>query len=336
MKTILRRAIPLLFLVWFACGAGAQITIPISSQPDLVGEYNLSYVRTNADLAALIGKPGSNYWDFSQPQAADDDIGRMDIVPISDGGYGGAFAGATFAQKFTGGFISGTSWEYYDENTSNGLVFYGTYDPVGYSANPSIPIQPPTSILPPNLFYGEWWTNNYSFDVTDPLFGDIPALYQAGATVDAYGTLQLPGFGALPALRVTLIENYYEDVFGEMLLFQSDTNWEWLTPGIGYAAQIIFYAPNVSLVALPYTNGFSRVFLSSPSLPPPGASLTLHSDTAELAWGATSNASGYVVLTSTNLTLTNWMPVAQLTNLSISVPTIAGARQQFFRVIGQP
>jgi hypothetical protein len=324
-------------LLCFAFRAGAQITIPISSLPDLIGEYNLSYVRTNADLAALIGKPGSNYWDFSGPQAAEDDIGRMDIVPVSDGGYGGAFPGASFAEKFSGGLVSGTSWEYYDQNAADGLVFYGSYEPVGYGADPSVPIHPPTAILPSVLFYGEWWTNGYSFTVADPLLGDVSALYQSDATVDAYGTLQLPGVGAVPALRLTLIENYYEDLFGELLPFQSDTNWEWLTPGIGYAAQIIFYAPNAfSVAAQPYTNGFSRVFFSTPSLPPPAPRLTLQADDATLAWGASSNASGYVVQTSTNLLSTHWVPVAQLTNLSITIPDPAGAEQQFFRVIGQP
>ncbi|HEY3857871.1 MAG TPA: hypothetical protein VGO67_26090 [Verrucomicrobiae bacterium] len=336
MWTKLKRAIQLLSCAWFAFSAGAQPSIPATSLPALVGEYSLSYVRTNTDISGLIGVPGSNYWDFSQPQATDDDIGRMDVVPVSDGGNGSAFAEATFAEKFTGGLISGTSWEYYDENATDGLVFYGTYEPVGYGADPSVPILPPTSIMPPVLFYGESWTNGYGFDVVDPLFGDIPAVYQANDAVDAYGILKLPGFGEVPALRLTQIENYYEDVFGDMFLFQSDTNWQWLTPGIGFAAQIVSYAPNASSAAQPYTNGFSRVFLLPPSASPTAVSLTVQSNIAALAWGSTPNANGYVVQTSTNLALTNWTTLAQLTNFSISFPTITGTDQQFFHVIGQP
>jgi len=333
MKTALKHFLPVLLLACFGFSAGGQLTISSTSLPSMVGEYNLSYVRTNIDISALIGHAGSNYWDFSQPQAADDVVSPMYIVPVSDGGNGGDFTGAAFAERIEGGLISGTSWEYYELDATNGLVFYGTYEPVGYGADPSVPIQPPTSVLPPSLFYGESWTNGYEFYVLDPIFGDVPAAYQASETVDAYGILRLPGFGAVPALRITQIENYYE----YSILFQSDTNWIWLTPGIGFAAQIVAYAPNaISVAAQPYTNGFSRVFLNPPLQPPPAAHLTLQSNITALTWGSTFKASGYVVQTSTNLNVTNWMPVAQLTNQSLSVPAIRGARQQFFRVIAQP
>jgi hypothetical protein len=43
-----------------------------------------------------------------------------------------------------------------------------------------------------------------------------------------------------------------------------------------------------------------------------------------------------VVQNLTNLNLTNWLPVAQLINHSLSVPIIEGASQQCFRIFAQP
>jgi hypothetical protein len=316
--------------------ARAQTTLSAGDVYHVIGEYDQSYFRSNIDLSVFIGNPGSNYWDFSQPQAANEVVARMDVVPVSDGGIGGAFTGATFALRYEGGANSETSWEYYSLDSTNGLVLYGTYEAVGYGSNPSIPIDPPTSVLPWLVQYGDSWTIAYGFDVTDPLFGVIPVSYTSTSTVDAYGTMVLPGIGAVSALRITEVEDYEEDIFGYEFP-QLDTNWTWLAPGIGFAAQAINLGPDsYSSSAETYTNSFSRVFLSPPLAASPAAQLVLQSNVAELTWSSIPKASGYAVQTSTNLSVAQWSMMAQLTNQFLAVPIASGVSLQFFRVQAQP
>src|ERR1035441_8093870 len=125
MKIALKWSIALLYLVAFATRAKAQVVVPMSSLPSLVGEYNLSYVRTDTDVSALIGKPGSNYWDFSRAPSAADSVQRMDIVPITDGGNDASFPNATYAQRYTGGIYSTPAWEYYRITNGVGRLYYG-------------------------------------------------------------------------------------------------------------------------------------------------------------------------------------------------------------------
>ena len=316
--------------------ARAQATLSADDVYNLIGEYSLSYFRSNIDLVAFIGKPGSNYWDFSQPQASNDVVARMDVVAVSDGGHGVDFAGAIFALRYEGGAFSETDWDYYELDPTNGLFYYGSYEVVGGGANPATPITPPTSVLPWLVQYGDSWTNVYSFNVTDPLFGVIPVAYTGINEVDAYGTLVLPGIGPVPALRITEVENYEEDIFG-LEYAQPDTNWTWLAPGIGFAAQIFNLGPDsYSPSAETYSNSFSRVFLSPLLTASPAAQLTLQSKVAELTWSSIFNASGYVVQNSTNLNLAQWPMTAQLTNQSLAIPIVHGVNQQFFRVLAQP
>jgi len=327
-------------LAMLTCAAEAQVSLSASNVYSVVGEYSRSYFRSNFNLSPLIGHPGSNYWDFSQPQTANDTVSRMDVVPVSDGGHGTDFSGATFAWRYSGGAIQGTSWEYYSLNPTNGLVFYGTYYPVGFNAIPSVLIIPLTPLLPPVVVYGDSWKSEYEFDVQDPLFGDIPALYEAVITVDAFGMLQLPGLKPIPALRISQSENYYEyDFFFDTWdLFQQDTNWLWLAPGIGFAAQATSFAPNeFSPPSQPYTNSFSRVFSSPVSSPLPKVSITLAHGFANLSWGMLSNITGYLVEESTNVGADIWMPVAQTISNSWQAPLLGGGiRQKFYRVRGQP
>jgi hypothetical protein len=324
------------FAACLSTAARAQASLSAVDVYHAIGEYDQSYFRSNIDLSVFIGNPGSNYWDFSQPRAANEVVARMDVVPVSDGGNGGAFTGATFALRYEGGANSETSWEYYSLDSTIGLVLYGTYEAAGYGSNPSIPIDPPTSVLPWLVQYGDSWTTAYAFNVTDPLFGVIPVSYTSTSTVDAYGTMVLPGIGPVSALRITEVEYYEEDIFGYEFP-QLDTNWTWLAPGIGFAAQAVNLGPDsYSSSAETYTNSFSRVFLSPPLAASPAAQLTLQSNVAALSWCSATNASGYVVQTSTSLSLAQWPMVAQMTNQSLSVPVAPGVSQQFFRVLAQP
>jgi hypothetical protein len=315
--------------------ARAQPTVSADEVYHFIGEYSLSYFRSNIDLVALIGKPGSNYWDFSQPQASNDVVARMDVVAASDGGHGADFGGATFALRYAGGAFSETEWEYYELDQTNGLVLYGTYEPVGGGSSPAMPIAPPTSVLPASIHYGDSWTIAYSFVVTTSLLV-VPVNYSSTSTVDAYGIIVLPGIGPAPALRITEVENYEESIFG-VGYSQPDTNWTWLAPGIGFAAQAFDLGPDsYSPSAETYSNSLSRVFVSPPLAASPAAQLTLQSNVAELTWSSTIKASGYVVQASTNLNLAQWPMFAQLTNQSLVVPITPGISQRFFKVTAQP
>ena len=326
----------IVFVGCLSVAARAQTTLSAGDVYHAIGEYDLSYFRSNLDLSVFIGKPGSNYWDFSQPQASNDTVARMDAVAMSDGGHGTAFAGANFALRYQGGAFSETDWDYYELDPTNGLVYYGSYEAVGEGANPATPITPPTSVLPWLVQYGDSWTNAYGFNVTDPLFGVIPVSYTSTSTVDAYGTMVLPGIGAVSALRITEVEDYEEDIFG-LEFPQLDTNWTWLAPGIGFAAQAFNLGQDsYSASAETYSNSLSRVFLPPPLAASPAAQLTLQSNVAELTWSSISNASGYVVQNSTNLSLAQWPMVGQLTNQALAIPITPGVSQQFFRVLAQP
>jgi len=324
------------FVGCLSTAARAQPTLSADDVYHVIGEYSLSYFRSNIDLSGLIGSPGSNYWDFSEPQAANDVIGEMDVVSVSNGSHGGSFTGATFAERYEGGPSSGTSWEYYELDSANGLLLYGTYEPAGEGSNPAIPIAPPTSILPASVHFGDSWTNAYGFNVTDPYFGVVPVSYTSTSVVDAYGTMSLPGIGCVPTLRIKQVEDYEEDIFGTDFP-QFDTNWMWLAPGIGIAVQAVSFSPDTySTSAQTYTNSFSRVFLYPPLASTPAAQLALQPNVATLTWNSTIKASGYVVQASTNLSLAQWPMVAQLTNQSLAVPITPRVSQQFFKVTAQP
>jgi hypothetical protein len=333
MKMVLKCFAALLCMTEFAITVGAQVSIAISSLPNLTGEYNLSYVRTNSDVAPLIGQAGSNYWNFSQAQSSSDSVQRLDIVPVADGDGGDSFTNAIYAQQYSGGIYSTPAWEYYQTSNGVGRLYYGFYDAVSPYFDPLVVFPQYTIDLPDPIQYGHSWSRQVDYQLYD-VFGDtVDVAFTENATVDAFGTLVLPGFGPLQALRFTAIDSYDSTEDGFDLGTQVDTNYVWLVPGIGFAAEVIKYGPGGSQ---PYTNYFQRAFLSPPVALPTLVSLALGPGTAILNWSSSSNGRGYVVQTVTNLTFTNWTPVAQLTNLSLVVPTAAGTKQQFFRVTAQP
>jgi hypothetical protein len=308
----------------------------MSSLPSLVGEYNLSYVRTDTDVSALIGKPGSNYWDFSRAPSAADSVQRMDIVPITDGGNDASFPNATYAQRYTGGIYSTPAWEYYRITNGVGRLYYGFYNALNPLLDPIVVFPQPTIDLPDPVQYGHGWSRQVDYQTYDVFGGTEDITFTENATVDAFGTLVLPGFGPLQALRFTATDSYDTSAGGRDFGTEVDTNYVWLVPGIGFAAEVIKYGPDPLGQTQPFTNYLQRGFLYAPASPPQAVSLALKPGTAILNWTSSTNASGYVVRTSTNLTITNWIPVAQLTNQSLVIPTAAGTKQQFFRVTAQP
>src|ERR1039458_10076542 len=144
MKMVLKCSVALVCLTAFGMPVGAQTSISIDSLPNVIGEYNVSYVRTNSDVASLIGQAGSNYWNFSQAQSSSDSVQRLDIVPITDGGTGTSFPSATYAQRYTGGIYSTPAWEYYQISNGVGRLYYGFYDAQNPYFDPLVVFPKPT------------------------------------------------------------------------------------------------------------------------------------------------------------------------------------------------
>jgi hypothetical protein len=345
VKIALKCSIALLYLVVFATRANAQVVVPMSSLPSLVGEYNLSYVRTDTDVSALIGKSGSNYWNFSQPQASGDSIQRLDIVSVADGGDGGSFTNATYAEQFTGGpLYPGPAWQFYSITSGVGRDYYGFVDDLSVYTTGLVIFNHPTVDLPDPVKYGQTWKREVELPIYEPGISFPVEMidFNDSSSVDAYGSVALPGVGETPCLRVSATDTYVLSIYNsrsrgyDYYATEYQTNYQWLVPGIGLAAEVVQYGGDTAAFGATYTNTFQRVFLYPPLPPPPPLGLALHTNIAVLTWASTSNASGYVVQTLTNLNLTNWLPVAQLINHSLSVPIIEGASQQCFRIFAQP
>jgi hypothetical protein len=317
------------------CRGNAQVVINCTSLPSAVGEYNLSYSSTNIDASALIGHSGSNFWDFSQPQSPVESILRTDLVPITDGGNEASFPDAAYAQRYTGGIYANPTWEYYRVTPGVGRLYYGFYASMDPTVDPTVVFPQAAVELPASIYYGQTWSREVDYQIQTYLGIPEDIVFTESAAVDAYGTLVLAGIGSVPALRISAIDTY-SDTFGSFFDTETDTNYEWVVPGIGIAATMVEYGNDSLLLSQPYSNYFARVFLNPPVFPPPQAQLTLQSNTAVLAWRSTVNVGGYFVQSSGDLTGTNWLPVAQLTNQSFVVPISTGVAQQFFRVTSQP
>ncbi len=336
MKLALKCAVALFCLTGLAVCAAAQTIVPASGLPNVIGEYNLSYVRTNLIVSSLLGHSGSNFWNFSQAPTSADSVQRMDIVPITDGGNGSGFPSASFAERFSGGIYSTPAWEYYQISNGVGRLYYGYYNALNALVDPIVVFPQPTVDLPDPIQYGHGWSRQVDYQIYATLGGSEDIAFSENATVDAFGTLVLPGIGPLQALRYTAIDSYDISLDGIDFGTEVDTNYVWLVPGIGFAAEIIQYGADPLGGSQPFTNYFQRVFLSPAVSPPSVVSLTLRPGSAILNWDASTNGSGYVVRSATNLSDTNWLPVAQLTNQSLVVPIAAGVKEQFFTITAQP
>ena len=193
MITILKGLIRL-FVIGLSARATGQVVVPVSSLPSIIGEHDLSYVRTNFSLGSLVGGTGSNYWDFSQAPTSADVIQRLDIVSVNDGGNGAYFPSATYAQRYTGGVYASPSYEYYQISNGVGRLYYGLYEAQTQDANPLVVFPQPTVDLPEPVQYGHGWNRSLNFDI-NTIFGPESVAFSETATVDAYGTLVLPGCG---------------------------------------------------------------------------------------------------------------------------------------------
>ena len=328
----------------------AQIVFSASDLPGAIGYHSRAYVNTlYVDLGrGGVGGPGGPwFWDVSEPPYPDEIVKRLDVVGTADGGHGTNWPAATFAQRLTNESNGARDWSYYQITTNQGRIYYGFYDS---NSNPDVPakvFRPPTLDIPASVQYGQIWSRSLDFNdfgSSFPFYVDYAVHFTAQAEVDAFGTLVLPGIGAVPALRVneTLTYEYTDLTYGFLDRTDCFREYYWLVRGIGKALDIISEA-DYSVPPADFTTAsiFLRVFEFS-SRPAPDLRVRLLGNTATLDWRPQTNCSGYRVqmlpaFASNNWQISsNWQILAEPATNSWAQAVPPGDTQRFFRVSLKP
>ncbi len=338
--------------VLYCASVSAQPVFSRSSLPSQVSNYVRAYYSTNnpnvaslltlTNISGLPLPPGATnaVWDFSQAEHPYETVLRTDIVPVDDGGYdSGQFPNAAYAERDTLEPASQIAWRYYG-STNAGRLYYGFYDPPNQNADSLVVFDQPTADIPATVQYGQTWNRSVTWHglvLGDPIY----YYFSASATVDAYGTLNLPGLGSIPALRIHETHAYEADWQSSPVDIHTNQYYYWLVPGLGVAAQIFEFGDNVLYpLGLPNTNTIERVFYANyyPPPPPPAPTnwvrLHLQAGLARLDWLHVSNASAYRVDYAASLVSTNWQTLSLTTNTNYS--DVLTTTQRFYRVVPQP
>jgi len=331
------------FIALLCVQSNAQVDFhPIRDLPK-IGDHCRAYVTTTAvPISSLLGQPGGpRKWDFSQSQQGNEVIKRLDVVPPDDGGIPPLFPQAEYADRLTTESTGERNWSYYRVVTNEGRWYYGFQDT---NSNPDCPVKifaPPTLDLPDPIQFGQTWSR--ALDFMDCIgFFNLFVHFTAEASVDAYGTVVLPGIGEVPALRVNEIHRYdYRDDLGIFSYTAYYRNYYWLVPGIGKAVDIISEA---DLSAPPPANlttarTLYRVFeashLQAPPHPVADLRIRVQAGQAILDWQNETNVSGYRVESIQNLGTTNWALVGE-PSTNTWTQAVGTNLQRFFRVFAKP
>lgn len=333
-----------LSLLLLVVPAVAQPVFYSTNLPSTTGQYVRAYYSTNVNVAPLLALTnGGQYWDFSQPQQANETILRTDIVSPNDAGDGGSFPDATYAERDTMEPANQIAWRYYSL-TNAGRLYYGFDAPVDDPVTPLAIFLQPTVDVPASVQLGQTW--NRTVDWYNVVMGVyvVSNYFADSSTVDAYGILVLPSIGSVPALRVHEVHSYesYEVIQGsnpEPVDVNTNQYYYWLVPGLGIAAQVYLLGNNVLYPQnLPYTNEVLRVFESSyftnqmVMTPVSGLHIGIQNNSALLNWNPMTNASEYWVKSLGLLNNTNWQSLGlPITNTWSDAVTVT---QRFYRVFG--
>ncbi len=234
------------------------------------------------------------------------------------------------------------AWRYYSF-ASQGRFYHGFYNPVDLNADYLAVFDQPTVDIPASVQLGQTWSRTVTWH--GHVLDIFPISYQftCSAIVDAYGTLDLPGIGGVPALRVHEVHDYESSWLLDPVNSSTNQYYYWLVPGLGVAAQVILLGDNMlyPTANLPYENVVLRMFQSNyftNQAPPvvlyPTGNLRLHlqSGSAVLDWDVFTNVSSYRVEYLGGLAGTNWQSLGSLTNRTWS--DALTTTQRFYRVIG--
>jgi hypothetical protein len=244
-------------------------------------------------------------------------------------------------------------WSYYgfsDESTNQGRMYYGFDQPVD-GASPEAIFVPPTIDIPPTVQLGQTWSRSLYWSTLYYEIILVSNYLAAYATVDAIGSLALPGIGTAQALRVHEVHAYtISEVSDPPITLDIHTNdyYYWLVPGVGVAVKVFLYGNNVLYPAdMPYTNTVQRMYFanyftnstvtgSSNSIPNFATNLqiSLQGTSVVLNWDTFTNSTNYEVDFTTFLSPTTWQPLG--TTTANTWTDSMGNAQRFYRVVGTP
>ncbi|MGP8200239.1 MAG: hypothetical protein ACLQU4_12135 [Limisphaerales bacterium] len=242
-------------------------------------------------------------------------------------------------------------WSYYgfgDESTNQGRIYYGCDEPVA-GASPEAVFVPPTIDIPATVQLGQTWTRSLSWPTLYSEVILVSNYFTADATVDAAGSMALPGIGTVQALRVHEVHSYaISEVTDPPIPLDMHTNdyYYWLVPGVGVAAQVFLYGNNVLYPAgMPCTNTVQRMYFANyftnsivpgPSNPTfqTNLQISLQGTSVVLSWNTFTNSTNYEVDRTRALSPTSWQPLGTTTG-NTWTDSMSYA-QGFYRVVGTP
>lgn len=336
------------------CLTRAQVVITSQDMFSAAGQYYRVYANpaptglaaSHFNVAGRLGTTGGpQTWDFTSGPT--NVTYRFDYVSTSDGGHGAGFPGAKYAERQTvesSGWAK--AWMYLEQVPGTGRRNYGFVnpqeDPEEGQFNPAI------IDFPDPLTYQSTWTASTTFDST--ILGLLPIRinYLATATVDAHGTIILPGLGSGPCLRVNELDAFEilvdMDLTGNYQTFETDyiRTYYFLRPGHGIVAEIHSQQLSGGVPDNNFTDAsqFTRMFESSHTgdSARPGAitdlTLNLVNGAPLLSWSKTPNTASYRVERASSLNSTSQWRVLGTTSSAFFLDAFDPTPpQRFYRVV---
>ena len=311
----------LLILFLLRLSLSAQVVFRTSDVPGDPGRdaWKEWEDQSGKDPRPLTGTTGGpQRWDFSWPQAVGEVVRATSIVLPDDGGYGGSFPNAAYAERTTNESDGCQSWSYYKLVPGTGRAHYGFRDNCK-SPQPEIVNAVPTVDLPEGISFGQSWQRQADWnDVLDIGIAvlDVTIYFTSQSQVDAYGTILLPGIGEVPALRLNELHSYRTWVPDLNLEIENHyfRNYFWLVPGIGIAAHVLSPA-STSILPADFSSSaaISRVFQSNrypQRRPVQNLQIERVGNGMLLSWDPNPAAAGYDIEFALRLDNSSWTPLA--------------------------
>jgi len=318
---------------------------PILTSDDFfydIGDYYRSWSNdSNVSVSGLLGSTGGpQTWDFTTGPV--DEIKRFDYLPIDDGDDPGAgfyaadhFVAAGFSQRMTEEIGSDQAWMYLDQTAGVGRTNYGYFWPDGNALTDDWSVFTPSIIdFPDPMEFADAWflATSYQFQIYDTgMVLDVRIDMTIDASVDAWGTVELPSLGPVDAVRVNTEQTSVVYVWLETQWLPIGTQFVRIYDWIGVNSDIIVEIGSVvSETSMP-PEGFTiaSIFVrqfenSNPTAPPVIADIpdtTLYATYEDFTYDA--EATGTPDPTFSLLTPPAGMTIDDVTGLIEWTPTSA-------------
>lgn len=337
----------------FSLTALAQITITSQDMFNSIGQYYRyfsNYPGTSVSVStADYGNPGGpQLWDFTSGLTEDTLLFEY-VDPAADG-HNGEFPLAEMAERKTAALSGDQAWMFVTQTPGFGRINYGFYDEAFCSIEPSTPFEPEMVDFPDPIDYNDSWTASTTFYTQMYSAGewyDTRIIYNAQATADAYGiiNLELLGFGECLRVQELASYNIAIDLFHDGTYYWLETDYirtyYWLMEDSGIAAQISSEQlanqepPENFTLASVYCRMFETNHPSGDLPPEPVDDLTITFDpyTVLLSWTAAPYATEYRVEYSETPEFTLWEILGTTTGNYLLDMDVEGVPYRFYRVI---